>query len=56
VPVFIAPEEFASPPAHAMLLLQSYTLHAALAAQVGQREFFIDNLLVRIHYIIVMIK
>ena len=36
VPVFITPEEFASPPAHAMLLLQSYTLHAALAAQVGQ--------------------
>jgi len=25
-------------------------------AQVWEREFFIDNLLVRIHYIIVMIR
>jgi hypothetical protein len=36
VPVFVAPDELGAPPAPAVLLLQAYALHAALAGREGQ--------------------
>ena len=37
-------------------MVQDQEIHSAACRPVREREFFIDNLLVRIHFIIVMIR